>query len=78
MEQFRIEVADNRGSGHSFHIKVIDETHFQIFNDQQERMATIEIDPEDRHHYRQSLDCRLEIPLLDHIKDSIIRHEQPA
>lgn len=78
MEQFRIEVADNLGSGHSFHIKAVDHTHFQIFNEQQERMATIEIDLEDQHHYRQSLDCKLELPLLDAIKARIMLHEQLA
>ncbi|WP_316813352.1 hypothetical protein [Pedobacter heparinus] len=78
MEQFSIEVADNHGSGHFFNITVLDDAHYQIFNEQQERMATIEIDLEDQHHYRQSLDCKLELPLLDAIKDRIMLHEQLA
>ncbi|SMC48836.1 hypothetical protein [Pedobacter africanus] len=76
MEQFRIEVADNDGYGHFFNIKMLDMEHFQIFDDRQQRMATIEIEQEEPHHYRQSLDCKIGLPLLDAIKDSIMLHEE--
>lgn len=76
MVQFRIEVADHQGAEHFFNIRTVDNEHFQIFNEQQERLATIEIDQDDHNHYRQSLDCKITIPLLDFIKESIVLHEQ--
>lgn len=76
MKQFRIEVADNAGFGHFFNIKALDTEHYQIFNDQQQRMATIEIDDQDHNHYRQSLDCKIDLPMLDAIKDGILLHDQ--
>ncbi|MNY37742.1 hypothetical protein D3C86_1723250 [compost metagenome] len=79
MEQFRIEVPDSSGSGHFFNIRMLDAAHFQIFDDQEQRVATIEIDDDDpQNHYRQSLDCKIGLPLLDAIKDSILLHGQLA
>lgn len=76
MEKFRIEVADTRHFGQFFEIKALDNERFQIFNDQQERIGTIEIDHEDRDHYRQSMDCKVELPLLNSIRDSILLHQE--
>ncbi|ETZ21634.1 hypothetical protein N824_27330 [Pedobacter sp. V48] len=76
MEQFRIEVADNKAFGRFLNIKAIKNEQYQIYNDQQERIGTIEIDNEDRQHYRQSLDCKVDLPLLNSIRDSILLHEE--
>jgi hypothetical protein len=78
MEQFRIRVADNRGSGQFFNIKTLDNEHYQILNDQLERLATIEIDLEDHRNYRQSLYCKIDRSLLEAIKDSILLHSSLA
>ncbi|NRF41492.1 hypothetical protein [Pedobacter foliorum] len=76
MEKFRIEVADSRHFGQFFDIKALDNERFQIFNDQHERIGTIEIDNDDRDHYRQSMDCKVDLPLLNSIRDSILLHQE--
>ena len=76
MEQFRIEVADNEGLGHFYNIKALDNDQYQIYNDELERIGTIEIDEEDHEHCRQSLDCRIDLPLLNLIRDEILHHDE--
>ena len=76
MEQFRIEIADNEGLGHFYNIKALDNDQYQIYNDEQERIGTIEIDDEDHEHCRQSLDCRIDLPLLNSIRDEILHHDE--
>jgi len=76
MEQFRIEVADNNGLGHFYNIKALDNEQYQIFNDDQQRIGTIEIDDQDHQHCRQSLDCRIDLPILNKIRDQILYHGQ--
>ncbi|WP_449438530.1 hypothetical protein [Pedobacter steynii] len=76
MEQFRIEVADNKPFGRFLNIKALENEQYQIYNEQQERIATIEIDHEDRQHFRQSLDCKVGLPLLNSIRDSILQHQK--
>ncbi|MHA4895894.1 hypothetical protein ACXZ1K_14175 [Pedobacter sp. PWIIR3] len=76
MEQFRIEVADFTGLGQIFDIRTEDNEHYQIYNDRQERMATIEIDRNEPQYFRQNLNCRLALPILDSIKESILLHEE--
>jgi len=76
MEQFRIEVADNNGLGHFYNIKALDNEQYQIFNDDQQRIGTIEIDEKDHQHCRQSLDCRIDLFLLNSIRDQILYHGQ--
>ncbi|SMC87051.1 hypothetical protein [Pedobacter nyackensis] len=75
MKQFHIKAADHEGIGHSFIIKPLNHEQYQIFNEQQERIATIEIDNNDYTHCRQSLDCQIELPLLNSIRDSILIHD---
>lgn len=76
MEQFRIEVADNEGLGHFYNIKALDHDHqYQIYNDDLERVGTIEIDEADHQYCRQSLDCRIDLPLLNSIRDEILQHD---
>jgi len=76
MEQFRIEIADNRGLGHFYNIRHLDNDQYQILDENLERIGTIEIDEEDRRHCRQSLDCRIDMPLLNSIRDEILHHEE--
>nr|WP_294877299.1 hypothetical protein [uncultured Pedobacter sp.] len=76
MEQFKIEVTDNQSFGRFLNIKAIKNEQYQIYTDKQERIGTIEIDNEDRQHYRQSLDCKVDLPLLNSIRDSILLHEE--
>lgn len=71
MEQFNIEVADNEGTGHTLTVKPISREQYQIF-EQQERVATIEIDEQDTTHCRQSLDCRIDLSLINAVRDSIL------
>lgn len=78
MEQFTVDVANNFGFGRYFDIKPLDPQHFQIFNDRHERIGTIELDNEDHEHYRQSLDCKVDLPLLNAIHDSILLHTELA
>lgn len=75
MEQFKIEVADYNGLRHIFDISTVDNEHYQIDNDRQERMAIIEIDRKEPQYFRQNLNCRLELPILDSIKNSILMHD---
>lgn len=76
MEQFRIVVADHEGLRHFYNIKALNNNQYQIYNDAQERIGTIEIDEEDHHHCRQSLDCRIDLPLLNAIRDEILHHSE--
>lgn len=72
MEKFSIEATGTDGIGHSFIINPLSNIKYQIFNDRQQRLATIEIDDEDLGHCRQSLDCKIDLPLLISIRDSIL------
>lgn len=71
MEQFNIQVADNEGTGHTLTVKPISREQYQIF-EQQERVATIEIDKQDTSHCRQSLDCRIDLSLINAVRDRIL------
>lgn len=75
MKQFHIKASDHEGIRHSFIIKPLSHEQYQIFNKQKERVATIEIDISDYTHCRQSLDCRIDLPLLNSIRDSILIHD---
>lgn len=72
MEKFSIEAAGTDGIGHSFIINPLSNIQYQIFNQQQQRLATIEIDDQDSGHCRQSLDCAIDLPLLISIRDGIL------
>jgi hypothetical protein len=75
MKKFNIEAADSQGLGHSYTIKPLKNERYQIFDEQQVRVATIEIDDEDPGHCRQSLDCRVDLFLLNAIRDGILLHD---
>ncbi|WEK18045.1 MAG: hypothetical protein P0Y49_14715 [Candidatus Pedobacter colombiensis] len=75
MKKFNIEAADSQGHGHSFTIKPLKNERYRIFNEQHVRVATIEIDNQDPEHYRQSLDCSVDLFLLNAIKDGILLHD---
>lgn len=76
MEKFIIEAAGTDGLGHSFTIQPLNQKQYKIFNEQQERLATIEIDNQDPGYCRQSLDCRIDIGMLMAIRESILMHDQ--
>lgn len=75
MKKFNIEAADSQGFGHLFTIKPLKNERYQIFDEQHVRVATIEIDDEDPSYCRQSLDCRVDLFLLNAIKDGILLHD---
>jgi len=76
MKKFNVEAAGTDGNGQSFIINPLSKSRYQIFNDRQERLATIEIDKKDPDHCRQSLYCRIDLSLLIAIRDEILfRHE---
>lgn len=72
MKKFSIEAAGSDGIGHSFIINPLSSLQYQIFNDKKQRLATIEIDDQDPEHCRQSLDCRIDLPLLIAIRERIL------
>lgn len=71
MEEFNIEAADNEGRSHTLRVKPISREQFQIYEDQ-ERVATIELDEQDYNYCRQSLDCKIDLSLINAVKDSIL------
>lgn len=71
MEEFNIEAADNEGRSHTLTVKPISREQFQIYEDQ-ERVATIELDEQDYNYCRQSLDCKIDLSLINAVKDSIL------
>jgi hypothetical protein len=71
MKKFSIEAAGTDGIGRSFIINPLSKLQYQIFNDQKQRLATIELDDQDPGHCRQSLDCRIDLPLLNAIRERI-------
>jgi hypothetical protein len=76
MEQFRLEVADQGGKGYFFNIKSLGDEQYAIYNDENERLGTIEIDEEDHEFCRQTLDCQVDLPLLNAIRDGILMHDE--
>ena len=78
MNRFNKKPAGPDGVGSSFTINALSNELYQIFNEQQERLATIEIDDKDPGHCRQSLDCRIDITLIKAIRHSILFHDEPA
>lgn len=74
MKKFSIEATGTDGIGHLFIINPLSDIQYQIFNNQQQRLATIEIDDQDPGHCRQSLDCKIDLPLLISIREGILFH----
>lgn len=76
MEQFRLEVADQNGKGYFFNIRSLGRDQYAIYNDENKRLGSIEIDEEDHETFRQTLDCQVHLPLLNAIRDGILMHEE--
>lgn len=74
MKKFNIEAAGTDGIGRSFIINQLNKAQYQIFNERQERLATIEIDDQDPNYCRQSLDCRIDLTLIKSIRRGILVH----
>ncbi|WP_316815260.1 hypothetical protein [Pedobacter nyackensis] len=77
MKKFNIEAAGTDGIGRSFIINQLNKEQYQIFNEQQERLATIEIDDQDPGYCRQSLDCKIDLTLIKAIRHGILYHDGP-
>lgn len=75
MEQFRVKVADQDGNRHFFNIEVLGEDRYSIYNIENQRLGSIEIDKEDHEQCRQTLDCQIRLPLLNAIRDGILEHQ---
>lgn len=78
MEKFSVEAAGTDGIGHSFTINQLSNEQYQIFNEQQERLATIEIDDQNPNHCRQSLDCRIDLTLIKAVRERILFRNELA
>jgi hypothetical protein len=72
MEQFKIEVADNR-QGKFYDIKPLGNARYQIYIEG-ETIGTIQLDEKD-HARCESQGCELDMPLLNSIRDQIQAHE---
>lgn len=72
MEQFKIEVA-NEGLGYVYDIKSLGNRRYEIY-DQEVKVGTIEIDGEDHEHCK-SVDCEIDLPLMNAIREGIVLHE---
>lgn len=78
MKKFIVEAIGTDGIGGSFIINPLDNDRYQIFNEQQERLATIEIDDHDAEYCRQSLDCSIDLSLIKAIRAEILYNDQLA
>lgn len=76
MKRFNIKAAGTDGVGRSFTINALSKEQYQIFNEKEERLATIEIDDRDPGHCRQSLDCRIDLSLIKAIRHGILFHHE--
>jgi len=72
MDQFKIEVANN-GQGQYFDISPIGNNQYEIYREQ-EKLGTIEIDEKDHEHCR-AVDCELDLPLMNLIREAILFRE---
>jgi hypothetical protein len=74
MEQFKIEVA-NDGQAYYFDIKPVGNNQYEIYREL-EKLGTIEIDENDHEHCK-TIDCELDLPLMNVIREAILAHENP-
>lgn len=72
MEQFKIEVVDNR-QGKFYDIKPLGNARYQIYVEG-ETIGTIQLDEKD-HARCESQGCELDMPLLNSIRDQIQAYE---
>jgi hypothetical protein len=73
MKQFRIEVASN-GQGYTFDITDLGNQQFEIYKGE-DRFGTIQIDGKE-HEHCQLLDCEIDLPLLNAIRQGILLHQE--
>jgi hypothetical protein len=71
---FRIELAQGR-KGRSFMVRPLGRGRFELLDEQQESMGTIQLDEKDNAHC-ESHGCELDMPLLHAIRDQIQFHLQ--
>ncbi|WP_276090416.1 hypothetical protein [Pedobacter sp. JY14-1] len=73
MEQFRIEAA-NDGKGVFFDVKPLGDQRYELY-DQGAYVGTLSLDQDD-HSSCKAEHCKLDLPLLDSIRQVIQVHEQ--
>ncbi|TDQ06704.1 hypothetical protein [Pedobacter metabolipauper] len=72
MEQFRIEVA-SEGQGYFFNVKPIGGHRYEIYKEE-DKIGTIQLDGQD-HEHCTTIDCKVDLPLLNAIREGILTHE---
>jgi hypothetical protein len=73
MKQFRIEVASN-GQAHTFNIAELGGEHYNIYREN-DKIGTIKIDGKE-HEHCEAIDCEIDMPLLNAIREGIILHNE--
>jgi hypothetical protein len=73
MKEFRIEVA-SEGRAHTFNITDLGEDQYEIYREN-EKIGTIQMDGKE-HEHCEALDCEIDMPLLNSIREGIILHKQ--
>lgn len=72
MEQFRLEVAMD-GQGYFFDIHSLGNNRYDIFKED-EMVGTIILD-EKNHDHCDTVNCELDLPLMNSIREGILLHE---
>lgn len=73
MREFRIEVATD-GRAHTFNITDLGDNQYEIYREN-DRIGTIELDGKE-HEHCEPVDCEIDMPLLNAIREGIILHQQ--
>jgi hypothetical protein len=71
---FRIELAEGH-KGRNFTVRPLGRGRFELLDEQQESMGTLQLDEKD-HIHCESQGCELDLPLLHAIRDQIQFHLQ--
>lgn len=73
MKDFRIEVATD-GRAHTFNITDLGKNQYAIYREN-EKIGTIQLDDKE-HEHCEPLDCEIDMPLLNAIREGISLHQQ--
>jgi hypothetical protein len=73
MKEFRIEVA-SEGHAWTFNITDLGENQYEIYREN-DKLGTIQLDGKE-HEHCQTLDCEIDMPLLNAIREGIVLHKQ--
>lgn len=72
MEQFRLEVAMD-GQGYFFDVYSLGDNKYDIFKEK-EKVGTIQLDHKN-HEHCAAIDCEIDLPLMNSIREGILLHE---